>query len=465
MLSRLAVLFLFFVLKCHDLQGYRNPEANFELNSALRDEVMGMPHMVELQYSETVQEYIELYRSEYRHIYGRMLARAELYFPIIDQYLDKYQLPRQLRYLPAIESAMKPYAISRSRAVGLWQIMSPVGRYYQLRIDDTVDERRDPYKSTDVAMAYLSSLYDQFEDWTLAVAAYNCGPGRMRKAIRESGSRNFWELQAFLPRETQRYIPKFIAFTYLFQNGHRFSPEKEYPIPVEAFSTEYTVLYNSLSFDEIADLAQVEKDIVEYLNPAFLKKRIPSNSEGYLLILPENAMTRFLGTYWKDGLDTVYNDIVPRYNVIPRYKTQRSVYRVSSGDNLYVLARRFDCSVNELKRWNYLSSNLIHPGQFLNVVCRAIDLIPMDRWNGKAEELPVQISEVSRAFSPLVLANSGDHFRAKSAVKYHVLDGRESLVSIAAQYSGIEPEDIVKHNHLGPQNKPREGMVLRIVPN
>jgi membrane-bound lytic murein transglycosylase D len=298
----MAVVFLFSVWMCNSAQGLHNPERNFDLNRELRDEVLNMPHMVEVRYSETVQEYIELYRSEYRHIYGRMLARAELYFPIIDQYLDKYRLPHQLRYLPAVESAMKPYAVSRSGAVGLWQIMSPVGSFYQLRIDQTVDERRDPYKSTDVAMAYLSSLYDQFEDWTLAVAAYNCGPGRMRKAIRESGSRNYWELQSYLPRETQRYIPKFIAFTYLFQNSHRFSPEKDYPIPSDKISTEYTVLYNELSFEKIAGLSGMEEELIAYLNPAFLKKAIPTNSEGYLLILPEDAMTRFLSNYWKEGI-------------------------------------------------------------------------------------------------------------------------------------------------------------------
>ncbi len=465
MFLRIAVLLLFTVPMYNDVQGHSCNDPSFELNRELRDEVLRMPHMVEVQYSETVQEYIELYRSEYRYIYGRMLARAELYFPIFDQYLDKYRVPYQIRYLPAVESAMKPYAVSRSSAVGLWQIMSPVGRYYQLRIDGTVDERRDPYKSTDVAMAYLRSLYDQFEDWTLAVAAYNCGPGRMRKAIRESGSENYWELQSYLPRETQRYIPKFIAFTYLFQNGHRFGPEKEYPIPVDDISTEYTVLYHHLSFDEIADLAGVEREIVAYLNPSFLQERIPSNSEGCLLILPQEGMTSFLDNYWKEGLDTVYADIVPRYDVIPRYKTQRRVYRVSSGDNLYVLARRFDCSINELKRWNYLSSDLLHPGQFLNVVCRAIDLIPVERPPLKPEELPRQISEVRRLTFGELSHTSDKNFRVKAPVQYHVLNGRASLVSIAALYPGIEPGDIAQLNKLGPKNKPREGMVLKIAAN
>lgn len=465
MLPRVAIIFLLFCLANHAILG-KNPKESKEINRELRAEILRMSHMVEVQYSEVVQEYIELYRSEYNYIYGRMLARAELYFPIIDQYIDRYALPDQLRYLPAVESAMKPYAVSRSKAVGLWQIMSPVGRYYQLRIDDIVDERRDPYKSTDAAMAYLSSLYDQFEDWTLAVAAYNCGPGRMRKAIRESGSRNFWELQSYLPRETQRYIPKFIAFTYLFENSHRFQPELEYPIPEDEVSTEYTVLYEELSFNEIAELAQVDKKVVEYLNPAFLRGSIPNNSEGYLLILPVDGMTRFLENYWQDGLDSLYGGIVPRYHVIPRYKNQSRAYRVSSGDNLYVLAKRFECSITDLKRWNYLSSDLIHPGQYLNVVCRAIDLIPLERMNQRAEELPLQLSQVREEPSTIGIADaSGHHLRAKGPFQYYVLKERESIAAIAAQFPGVEVDEIVKLNELGADNKPREGMILRIPPH
>jgi membrane-bound lytic murein transglycosylase D len=439
-----------------------NPE-----NSDWRDDVLSMYHIVDVQYSEEVHEYIELYTSKYRHIYGRMLGRSELYFPIIDQYTAKHGLPYELRYLAAVESNMKPYAISRSKAVGLWQIMELVGRYYHLRIDKEVDERMDPYKSTDVAMSYLKSLHDQFEDWTLAIAAYNCGPGRMRRAIKESGSRNFWDLQSYLPLETQRYIPKFIAFNYLFQYAHKYDLEKEYPISIEDLSYEYTIVHGSMSFEEIVEFSGVDHETIKYLNPSYQLNRIPANSEGYLLILPGWGLDNFLEYHIQEGSINLLKDVVPRYHVIPRYKVQQSGHTVRSGDNLYDLARKFDCTVAELKQWNHLNSHRIYPGQRLSVNCRAIDPKPFTRNAQNLNCVPeiefsmVHIPEKTES-SLTLLAASNSELRPKNAYRLYRLNKRESVQEIANRFPGVQVTDIMRLNGLDEDNIPKPGMILKI---
>ncbi len=459
---------LFLLVFCFLQLGATEYEGENNDHEQIKSRVLNMYHIVDVRYTEDVEFYINLYTNRHRSLMSDIIGRSELFFPYIDQYSSKYGLPYELRYLPIVESALKPYAVSRSKAVGLWQIMHRLGSYYQLRIDDMVDERCDLYKSSETAMLYLKELYDQFEDWTLALAAYNCGPGRMRKAIRESGSRNFWELKEYLPKETQRYIPKFIAFNYLMYYYHEHDITATLPFEDYNPNIEYTIIYDELSFDRIAEITDLNIDLIELLNSSYKRNVIPSNSEGYILSLPSDAMGRFLGTYYSEKVDSLFNGIHPRYGVIPRYKVQQSGYTVRSGDNLYNLARRFDCRITDLKNWNYLKNDRIYPGQRLSVVCKAIDVVPIQRSDKKLEDVPIVKSETKPSNND-VLAISlvdevryADHFRPKSAIQYYIIEHLISLDEIADMYPGIEAKDLYEINELDEDSKLLPGTRLKI---
>lgn len=439
-----------------------NPERD-GLNMELQDKVMSMYHLVDARYSSVVQEYIELYTGRYLSTLSDIVHRSDLFFPIVDQYIDKYHLPDQLKYISAIESALKPNAISRSKAVGLWQIMEPLAAHYHLRMDTKMDERMDLYKSSELAMIYLKDLYEQFGDWTVAIAAYNCGPGRMRRAMKAAHSKNYWELQSFLPRETQRYIPKFIAFNYLMQHYHDYI-DPAMNLSRDARQIEYTIVYENLAFDELSELSGTDLETVKLLNAAYLQSYIPDNSEGYLVSLPSRDMGTFLSNYYQEGLDTVFHGIWPRYAMIPRYKIQRSNYKVQSGDNLYNLAMRYDCKISELKRWNNLDSDRLYPGQLLTVVCQAIDILPLERSDTKFQAIPHrrQVIRNNLEKKDKRLSITNEVFVPQLTSKYHVVDYAETIEDVAIAYHLPNTESLLVENPQIQKYGWRAGLKLRI---
>lgn len=460
------ILFFLVVLSFSPVWGHHLPNNN---EDKIRSRVLNMYHIVDVRYNEEVAFYINLYTNRHRSLMSDILGRAELFFPYIDQYSAKYNLPYELRYLPIIESALKPAAISRSKAVGFWQIMHRLGSYYQLRMDDWVDERCDLFKSSETAMMYLTELYDQFEDWTLALAAYNCGPGRMRKAIRESGSRDFWELKAYLPKETQRYIPKFIAFNYLMHYHHEHDIQQNLPFDQHDPVLEYTIIFDELSFEDIEKMSGMNPELLQLLNAAYKKKLIPSNSEGYILSLPSDVMDRFMENYHQlEEPDSIFGGVYPRYGVIPKYKVQQSGYTVRSGDNLYNLAKRFDCRITDLKNWNYLKNDRIYPGQRLSVVCKAIDLVPIQRSRKILDDVPaVGAMEIHNTISSPKIAISTqveytDHLRPKSPIQYFLVEDLISISEIAEQFSNIEVEDLIILNEFSENVKLLPGSRVKI---
>ncbi|NJK85235.1 MAG: lytic transglycosylase domain-containing protein [Bacteroidales bacterium] len=198
-------------------------------DSILIDRLSKLPCVVQLSYNTIVRRYVEMYTNKRRDLVENMLGLSTYYFPIFDEIFDYYDIPNELKYLSVIESALNPYAYSRARAVGLWQFMYGTGRLYGLTINSLVDERRDPIKSTYAAAQFLSDLYKRYNDWTLALAAYNCGPGNVNKAIARSGGKtNYWDIYFYLPRETRGYVPAFVAASYVmnYYSEHNLKPKK-----------------------------------------------------------------------------------------------------------------------------------------------------------------------------------------------------------------------------------------------
>jgi len=261
--------------------------------SELKQRLESLHSEVDLRYTSEVHTIIDTYIKRYRKGSTRLLSLSERYFPLYEAELAQRGLPQELKYLSVIESSLKPTALSSSGASGLWQFMKGTGKLYGLSITGAVDERRDPIRSTQAASRYLSDLYDQFGDWTLALAAYNCGPGNVRKALRRSQEESFWSLKSrgYLPKETRKYIPKYVAMSYLMNYSHMHDLYPEYQ-HMESYAT--VQVYEYTTFSEISRITGLSKGEIAEYNPAFMKGYIPRNSQGYYLTLPQEELYKFL---------------------------------------------------------------------------------------------------------------------------------------------------------------------------
>jgi len=269
-----------------------------ETHKQIEDRLHSLGSSVEIQYSSEVKNRINQYLSRQASMSEVLIGRSKIYFPTFEHILREKGLPTDLKYLSVVESGLKPAATSRSGAAGLWQFMRPTGRMMGLKISRTVDERRDVEKSTAAAADYLLKLYNQFDDWTLAIAAYNCGPGNMRKAIRKSGGkRSFWEIKKYLPKETREYVPKFIALTYVmnYYYEHDLTPN----IPnQDLINTSSAKVYESLNLKSLSKELDIELSMMRTLNPSFIRNVIPQSQDGkYNLVLPTPEMRIVAGKY------------------------------------------------------------------------------------------------------------------------------------------------------------------------
>lgn len=249
--------------------------------------IENMGCLIPVKLTKEVKDQIYRYTESYKKGSGEILGRAEMYFPIFDQYLSEAGIPEQLKYLSIVESALDPNAVSSAGAAGLWQFMRETGRHYGLEVSRTVDERRDPHRSTQSAVQYLKDLYGIFGDWSLALAAYNSGPGRVKEAIRKANSNDFWKIKNYLPRETRNYVPAFIAASYLvnYYYLHGIEPVLQ---PDEYVFTSSIVVYEKLSIQEISEWTGLSGATIRQLNPAYIRGYIPGSEDGHYLVLPNS---------------------------------------------------------------------------------------------------------------------------------------------------------------------------------
>lgn len=314
---------------------------------------------MDLSWNPIVHSRIGFYASKRRKHLGKMLGRSPAYFPIFEEALDRNDLPLELKYLPVVESGLNPTARSHAGARGLWQFMYATAKYQGLRIDSYIDERRDPYRSSEAACAFLAKLYKTYGDWYLALAAYNAGPGNVNRAIRRSGGkRNFWEIRFFLPRETRNYVPAFMAVVYLMEYP---AEHNIYPIDVQpphAFLD--TVMVNEvLRFDQIAETTGMQESSVAHLNPMYRLDIIPATVERWPLVLPASKVPAFLAL--QDSMRNFKPELTPEIVFVP----EPVAYRVKSGDVLGGIADRYGVSVRQLREWNDISGSMIRIGQKL----------------------------------------------------------------------------------------------------
>lgn len=295
-------------------------------DSVYRERLERLPRVISLPYNKVVRDCIDLYADRRRNLVRYMLGMADFYFPIIEQVLDEYNLPLELKFLAVVESALNPVALSRVGACGLWQFMLPTGKIYGLEINSLVDERRDPVKATQAACRYFKDMYVIYGDWNLVLASYNCGPGNVNKAIRRSGGKtDFWDIFPYLPKETRSYVPLFIAANYImnYYCDHNLCPMQT-SLPL---ATDTVMVTKPLHLEQVANVLQMDIEQIRALNPQYKRDIIPGNIEPCVLKLPVNQTYAFI-----DNEDTVYthraDDLLANYMayVAPRLGERKYFY-------------------------------------------------------------------------------------------------------------------------------------------
>jgi membrane-bound lytic murein transglycosylase D len=408
-----------------------------ETPELLADRLLCLQKTIPLEFNEKVSAFINYFTVRDREYTRMVLRRRNNYFPLFEKYLAQYNLPEELKYLSIIESGLNPKAVSRARAVGLWQFMSGTGRYLGLRSNWYIDERMDPEKSTDAACRYLTMLYSMFHDWPLALAAYNSGPGTVYRAIRRSGyKKTFWEIYPHLPKETRAYVPQFVAIIYAvnYADEHNLVEPSQDGFP----TSDTLVVRKFFYFDTFAHLTGTCVEDLQKLNPSIQRNAVPEGTSFVLRIpnaakqkLNENRLT-ILDSASKAGRQEI--EMLARNSTGSTYGREAISYTVRSGDGLGIIAYSFNVSMEDIKKWNNLNSNLIHPGKQLTIWIKP-----------KTTSTPFQAS------SPLATSDG---------MMYTVQPG-DTLWDISRKFQGLTIEKIKTLNNLK-SNKLKPGQKLII---
>ncbi len=323
-------------------------------------------------YNSRTKAFIDLYTVKRREQVAGMLGLAEFYFPLFEETLDKHEMPLELKYLAVVESALNPRARSRAGAVGLWQFMYSTGKMFGLEQNSYMDERMDPVKSTEAACRYLNYLYGIYGKWDLALAAYNCGPGNVNKAIRRSGKGlgNYWDIYSFLPRETRGYVPAFIAAYYAFEYAEEYNIKPVKPI---AFYFETDTLHVSapVSYEELSAHYNLNPEILAFLNPAYKRDKVPAYSnKTSILRLPKTYGADY--AFDLDSLSAITAKKEGKENDgnLSEFSEDRVYYTVRRGDFLGKIAGRYGVSSRQIMAWNNMRSTRINIGQKLVIYPR-----------------------------------------------------------------------------------------------
>jgi len=403
-----------------------------------------------LTYNTPVHKFIELYAMRRRDQVSRMLGLAEMYFPMFEEVLDRYDMPLELKYLAIVESALNPSAGSRAGAKGLWQFMYRTGKLYGLNVTSYVDDRFDPYKSTIAACEYLKFLHGIYDNWDLALAAYNCGPGRVNRAIRRSGGkRDYWDLWRYLPRETRGYVPAFIAVNYIMEYATEHNIYPTAPRYMD-YEKDTVVVRNRVKFEHIAAVLNISVEEIKYLNPQYKLGIIPGIAgETYSLTLPTLMVGAFISNEQtiygykteQERIDSAEAEIALEKKKEFLQET-RMTHTVRSGEVLGLIAQKYRVNVTDVRSWNNMSSSRIYIGQKLTI------------YTGKK---PTKVT-------PVVTAN---HQTSKQEVKdgkyrYHVIQSGDTLWDIAKLYKGVTISQIKQLNHIGNAKKLKPGMKIKI---
>lgn len=413
-----------------------------------------------IEYNPGLENIIKSFLKNRKKSFGRLMAISEYYFPMFEEALDKLNVPLEIKYLAVVESALNPKAVSRMGATGLWQFMYHTGKQYNLKIDSYVDERSDPLKSSQAAAEYMSKMYAIFGDWDLVLASYNSGPGNVAKAIRRSGGQqNYWNIRKNLPRETQGYVPAFLATMYIYEyhKEHGIKPERAL---VQHFATDTIMIKKQMSFKQISDLLDVPVAQLQLLNPSYKMNVIPVyDNQIHFLRLPKDKISVFASNedkiyaYIQRDLDfrekpfqvqkaIVLNDTLNSTQRITLPKSK--YYTVKRGDNLSDIADKYSITVSDIKKWNGLKSNKLTSGKSLKIMTNE-SVAQTVKKEQKTDNVPAEVKT--------------DTLSASVATLYVVQKG-DNLSSIAKK-NNVSVAELKEWNHLTNASIPL-GMSLQV---
>ena len=453
---------------------------------------------IELIYNKEVKSYINLYANRRRVLTEKILGLSEIYFPMFEEILDRYDMPLELKYLAVVESALNPAAGSNKGAKGLWQFMYGTGKVYGLKVTSMVDDRYDPYKSTVAACEHLQDLYDIYGDWSLAMAAYNSGAGNVNKAIRRAGGiKNYWAVWPFLPRETRGYVPAFIAVTYIMNypaehNLFAMRPKMFF------FDIDTVHVKDVLAFDQLNEMLHIPMEEIKFLNPQYKKNIIPAvNGKQYILRIPRRYTADFINNekslYKYKTVKGLEHD---KLMAEVKKAGNRNIHIVRSGESLGLIAKKYHVYVSQIKRWNHLRSNTIFPGQKLVLFgyagnsgyaysgktpqkrsknrsyhyvksgenlgliakkyhCSVIDL---KEWNGLRSNV-IHPGQKLYVYKP---ENKSNSTIKNGKYMYHIVQKGDTLWDIAKEYDGVTVEQIKHLNNIRNAHRLKPGQKIKI---
>lgn len=450
----------------------------------VREGFQKMQKTIPLEYNATVHSFVDYFIYKKPSFTKRMLERKDFYFPIFEKYLAKYEMPDELKYLAMIESGLNPKAISRAKAVGLWQFMKPTGREHGLRVDEYVDERMDIEKATDAACRYFRQLYRIFGDWELVLASYNTGPGNLRRAIRRAGNiTNYWQLHPYLHKDTRTYVPQFTAIMYMMLHADEYGITAEDSLKMAPREYQTVTVDGYVDLETFCSASGISLDDIQLFNPHLLKGYVPAWNRGLELRLPAESFAYFeanrqmiLDSASQNHGSTMLASNNPQAepgviiiggntkyasaeedngeedeNVKPVRvdeevkkirKVKKRVYVVKKGDVLNRIAERYDVDVYDIKVWNKLKSSKIMKGQ---------KLVILDDDNEEVAEVERTIKTERKTKKEI----------ERTKPKYHVVQRGDTLWKISQRYGGISIEKIKKMNGLR-SNSVKAGQKLKI---
>jgi len=478
-------------------------------DSVYINRLQSLQSAVSLSYNNTVKNFITMYTVRKPKQVAVMLGLANYYFPMFEEALAKYGLPMELKYLPIIESALNPGANSTANAVGLWQFMYSTGKMYKLEISTFVDERRDPLKATDAAVRYLRDLYNIYKDWHLVIAAYNCGPGNVNKAIKRChDQKDYWKIYYKLPKETRGYVPAYIAANYVmnFYQSHNIFPKSpDFPI-----ITDTLMINDYLHFNQVSEVIGIPVDQIRSLNPQYRRDIIPASKDRrYSLVLPQDQISAYI-----ENESTIHdhrraeffpnNEIVNPQNYFANQSPSdikgrdKLLYTVKKGDNPGLIASWYRVRVSDLKYWNHINKNYLKIGQKLTIYVPEgygdyygkINKMSFSEKQKSLKKKPTfnaeqnlataskpEVKETTSAKKESVTNNTAGTEVAKTDttnkienqiadneyVLYTVRKG-DNFWTIAKKFPGVSNSDIMKLNNIKAANSLKVGQVLKILP-
>jgi len=447
-----SIILLLFFLVVTDLHGFSLTDTIPELKKAIYDYAPDFSYQeletrynslekeIDIAFNERVKAFINYFTIRNRDYTREMVRRQELYIPLFEKYLAKYDLPDELKYLPIIEAGLNPKATSGPRAVGLWQFMSPTAKEQGLKIDWYIDERMDPEKSTEAACKYIRWLYGVFKDWKMTLAAYNSGIGNVQRAIRRAGyKKDFWDVYRFLPRETRSYVPQFAAIFYSmeFADEHNiFVDDPQYPIAHEVITTNQFIYLKAF-----ADESGIDLDDLKKLNPSIKKGAIPASAKNYELRIPKKKANDYKArtTQILAKAEAGKTEFEKMAKNMPgsTFGKEKTIYRVRSGDVLGTIAQKHKVRVTDLRSWNNIRGSMIRVGQRLTIYSGPDFYEPSLSKSQKVRNQP--------------LPNS----------KTHVVKPGDTLWDISRMYEGLTIQRIKQLNDLK-TDRLEPGIALKI---